>query len=241
VSPAPTHQTKMKNKPTHFYQLVLYGTTSEEVLYPVFSSRLYLSEKECRKRCPDEEMNDILAAIGRMYPGQLEEDIENCDGTEEDYLELVAKVKKWLEGETDDYFIEPPELTNDDDPLQWTIESHEVAEDEDKSVDKPQPIFTRAETGRKYYTFDTRNLLDFVEEQDSCVEAEIHNGQIRCTHWFDYDEANEIFTHEGIDGEERTLTHQEILDLYPKTRWIVWLDTLCSEFEMMADNEEEEP
>jgi len=116
-----------KDEITHYYQLVLYGTTSEEILYPVFHSRLYTLYKECIRRCISEEMKGIIDAIARHYPGQLEEDVEEYIGTEKEYLKLVAKVTKWLKSEKDDWFIEPPELTNDNDPLSWSIECYKIA------------------------------------------------------------------------------------------------------------------
>jgi len=103
-----------------------------------------------------------------------------------------------------------------------------------------QPIFTREADGRKYYTFDTHSLLDFVKDQEYVVEAEIHYGQIVFTHWFSYEDHNDVYNHTGIDSADDIVTTQEILKLYPKTHWIVWLDTLCSESEMLADNKEEE-
>jgi len=79
--------------------------------------------------------------LRRFYTPQYQIDLkwDNNDGyfeivatdqtTNRHYLELAAKVKQWLNSEENDWLINPPELTDDDDPLSWSIETHKVAKD----------------------------------------------------------------------------------------------------------------
>ena len=80
---------------------------------------------------------------------------------------------------------------------------------------------------RTYKTVSTTELLDYVAKNcknpnGSIVEAIIYKGVIKCTHFFDYFEYEDMYEHEGIDGERAKLSASDILGLYPTTLWVIF-------------------
>jgi hypothetical protein len=73
----------------------------------------------------------------------------------------------------------------------------------------------------KYKLFTTPELIDFAKSSKAYIEAEIHFGELKATHWLRWRPRKRVLVHEGISPGEEELTCEEFLKMYPKTVWAV--------------------
>jgi hypothetical protein len=73
----------------------------------------------------------------------------------------------------------------------------------------------------KHKHLTTQELIDFAISSGVCIEAVIHHGAIKCTHWLRWRPRKKVFVHEGISPGEDEITCEEFLKMYPKTVWTI--------------------